>query len=289
MQVLLQGGYRDGALTSAATVLSTEQWKWFQPKLRAPQPSPAPRCGHALCAIRSRLFLFGGLTEAGLSNEVWILDLDALSWAEIPTFGAAPCARKGASLVATEDGRKLYLVGGATAAAALCDVHVLELDNFGWSALGTVGDAPQGRESPALSLTPPYLLVAGGNALGEAGGRTAISDFWVLHLQQCAPVRRGWHVSGGTPHPARVAGCPMGRSLRHPGALEGRVLTPACEGRWRCFRGFQGSRGFRSMVPDIGLEWYSVWAWTDLGPWNGWQGSGCNSRGSCMEDLASAD
>lgn len=185
-QVLLQGGYRDGALTSAATVLSTEQWKWFQPKLRAAGPVPAPRCGHALCAVRSRLFLFGGVTEAGLARDLWILDLDALAWSEIPTFGAAPCARKGASLVATEDGRKLYLVGGATAAAALCDVHVLELDSFGWSALGTVGDAPAGRECPAVSLTPPYLLVAGGHAVVEGGARVAVSDFWVLHVQQCA-------------------------------------------------------------------------------------------------------
>lgn len=185
--MLLQGGYRDGALTSAATVLSTEQWKWFQPKLRAPQPAPSPRCGHALCAVRSRLFLFGGVTESGLSNDLWILDLDALTWSEIPMFGATPCARKGASLVATEDGRKLYLVGGATAAgAALCDVNVLDLDNFGWSALGTVGDAPQGRECPAVSLTPPYLLVAGGHAAAANGTRIAVSDFWVLHLQQCA-------------------------------------------------------------------------------------------------------
>lgn len=172
-------------------MLSTEQWKWFQPKLRTSHPSPSARSGHALCAVRSRLFLFGGLTETGLSNELWILDLDTLSWADIPTFGAAPCARKGASLVPTEDGRKLYLVGGATAATALCDVHVLEVDNFGWSALGTVGDAPQGRESPAVSLTPPYLLVAGGSAVGEAGARVAVSDFWVLHLQQCAPVQFG--------------------------------------------------------------------------------------------------
>lgn len=186
MQILLQGGYRDCALTSAATVLSAEQWKWFQPKLRATQPCPAPRSGHALCTVRSRLFLFGGITEAGLSSELWILDLDALTWSEIPTFGAAPCARRGSALVATEDGRKLYLVGGATAAAELCDVHVLELDSFGWSALGTVGDAPKGRECPAVSLTPPYLLVAGGHATAEGGARTAISDFWVLHLQQCA-------------------------------------------------------------------------------------------------------
>jgi N-acetylneuraminic acid mutarotase len=145
-----------------------------------------PRVGHCIAAVRSKIFVFGGLTEAGLSDELWIFDLDTLTWVEIPTFGAAPCARKGASLVATEDGHKLYLFGGATGMKAFNDVHVLDLDHFSWSVLGTVGPVPAPRESAAVNCLAPYLIIAGGHSVKENGSRSLVNDSWILHLQQCA-------------------------------------------------------------------------------------------------------
>lgn len=44
---------------------------------------PAPRTGHALLAQRESVFLFGGLTERGLSSELWVLDLDSLAWSQV--------------------------------------------------------------------------------------------------------------------------------------------------------------------------------------------------------------
>lgn len=182
----MQGGYRDQSLTTAAAVLNTEQWSWLQPKVRDGDNLFKPRVGHAMASIRSKIFVFGGLTEMGLSDELWIFDLETLSWAKIPTFGAAPCARKGASLVATDGGRKLYLFGGATATKVLNDVHILDAEHFSWTVLGTIGTCPPPREGATVSCLPPYILVAGGHTVNENGTRSLVTDSWVLHLQQCA-------------------------------------------------------------------------------------------------------
>jgi Kelch motif len=83
-QMLVQGGYRDNGITSACAVVNTDQWKWFQPHITvaAGGAAPAPRTGHALIAVRESIFMFGGLTEKGLTNELWVLDLDSLAWSQ---------------------------------------------------------------------------------------------------------------------------------------------------------------------------------------------------------------
>jgi hypothetical protein len=81
--MLISGGYRNGTITSATSVLNTDQWKWFQPRTRGDRVAPAPRTGCCLVAIRESIFLFGGLTEEDLSNELWVLDLDSLTWSQV--------------------------------------------------------------------------------------------------------------------------------------------------------------------------------------------------------------
>ena len=72
MQLLCQGGYRNETLTSAVSVLNTEQMKWLQPNVKDGAISPGARVGHAVVCIRERIYMFGGLTEQGLTNETWV-------------------------------------------------------------------------------------------------------------------------------------------------------------------------------------------------------------------------
>ena len=215
VQMLVHGGYRNDEITGACSVLNTDQWKWFQPRTRGEQTAPAPRTGHCLVAIRESIFLFGGLTEAGLSSELWVLDLDSLTWAQVralppfqhasrgwrrvgqpaaarmvqvPTFGVVPSARKGASAVASENGRKIYLFGGRDESGrTLADVHVLDMERFSWAAIGMLGAAPEGREGAAVSLLGSFMIVVGGTALLEGGARKPVTDAWVAHLVKYAP------------------------------------------------------------------------------------------------------
>jgi hypothetical protein len=228
VQILVHGGYRNDAITTACSVVNTEQWKWFQPRMRDGSAVPAARTGHSLVAIRENIFLFGGLTEKGLSNELWVLDLDTLTWSQVPTFGVLPSARKGATLVASENGRKMYLFGGHDGSATLNDIHVLEVERFSWAVLGMIGQAPEGREAAAASVIGSLIVIAGGRSLLEDGTCKVANDFWVAHLVKCV-----------APLPACVW-CPLtqyfcmhAEDLEDGHALHVIRLDIVC-GRWPC-------------------------------------------------------
>jgi hypothetical protein len=40
-------------------------------------PRPVGRCGHAMTMIGSKLFIFGGETGRGCSNDMWAFDLNS--------------------------------------------------------------------------------------------------------------------------------------------------------------------------------------------------------------------
>jgi hypothetical protein len=105
---------------------------------------------------------------------------------QVPTFGVVPSPRKGASAVASENGRKVYLFGGHDGAKTLSDVHVLEMERFSWAALGMLGATPEGREGAAVSLLGSCMIVAGGTALTPDGSRRPLADAWVVHLVRFA-------------------------------------------------------------------------------------------------------
>lgn len=80
------------------------------------------------------MFVFGGCTVDGtLLSDLWIFDQDSMTWTYATCFGNPPSARKGASLCATEDGRRLYLFGGNDGTRPLNDVLVLELEKLSWA------------------------------------------------------------------------------------------------------------------------------------------------------------
>ncbi len=59
---------------------------------------PPARSGHATCAIREKVFVFGGCSaEGNLLNDLWIFDQDSLTWTCVSTYGAVPCPRRGGS------------------------------------------------------------------------------------------------------------------------------------------------------------------------------------------------
>lgn len=69
--------------------------------------SPRPRHKHASCTSRDRLFVFGGrLADEELTDELWMLDTEILEWKQIVGYGDDPGPRQGASLRASEDGRR---------------------------------------------------------------------------------------------------------------------------------------------------------------------------------------
>lgn len=106
--------------------------------------------------------------------------------AQVPTFGVVPSPRKGASLVVTENGRKMYIFGGHDGTSTLNDIHVLEVERFSWALVGMLGSAPAGRENASASIIGGLLVVAGGRQLLADGGWKVATDAWVAHLAKYA-------------------------------------------------------------------------------------------------------
>ncbi len=74
-----------------------------------------------------RLILFGGLTEAGASDELWIgaIGDDSIVWRALPAEGRAPSARSSHDAVLS--GGALYLIGGTGVEGVTGDLWRLKL------------------------------------------------------------------------------------------------------------------------------------------------------------------
>jgi hypothetical protein len=76
----------------------------------------------------------------------------------------------GATLCATDDGRRLYLFGGHDGSQLLADVHYLEVERMAWSQIAPSGHGPEPREGHTASVLGKYMLVTGGSGAAAAGG-----------------------------------------------------------------------------------------------------------------------
>ncbi|KAF8058062.1 GPA3 [Scenedesmus sp. PABB004] len=184
-KLLVFGGSTGDEATSAAMVLpdacAAQHVRWTAVASSGPS-QPSPRLCHAAAALRDKVLVFGGMSYAGLLlNDVWSLDLESGVWSHLSCHsasGAVPSPRKGASLCATDDGRRLYLVGGHDGRRHLPpganprrrvwgspqnDVHYLDVERLVWSAVTPSGVAPEPREGHAAAvLGGKYLVVSGG-------------------------------------------------------------------------------------------------------------------------------
>lgn len=90
---------------------------------------------------------------------------------------ATPCAvlwyAAGASLCATEDGRRLYLFGGHDGRKLTNDCYYLEVERLMWSQINPSGSPPEPREQHVAAVLGKYLFITG-RLLPPAPARAAI-------------------------------------------------------------------------------------------------------------------
>jgi hypothetical protein len=78
--------------------------------------APAARYGHTAVydAANDRMVVFGGTTAAGVTNEVWALDLDgAGEWQALAPLGTAPSARSGHTAIYDPRRARMVMVGAS--------------------------------------------------------------------------------------------------------------------------------------------------------------------------------
>eukprot|EP00775_Hariotina_reticulata_P013491 gene13491-13616_t len=161
-KLMVFGGSIGDEASCAALLLSTDNMRWS-----SMQPTsvnqPTPRLLHAAANLRDKLFVFGGMAADGqLLNDLWVLDNN--QWSHCVCYGYPPCPRKGASLCATEDGRRLYLFGGHDGTQLLSDCYYLEVERLMWSPINPSGTLPEPRENHEAAVLGKYMFVIGGCA-----------------------------------------------------------------------------------------------------------------------------
>ena len=135
-KLVVFGGHRKGAFFNDVNVLYTDTMKWHAPATKGPAPL---REGHAAAMVGSKIYVCGGYDAEGLHSDVYVLDFDTMLWTQALGLFGGPSPRRGHSMVASEDGRRLFVFGGFDGKAVLNDLHILETDRMQWSAAVAIG------------------------------------------------------------------------------------------------------------------------------------------------------
>ncbi len=89
--------------------LDTETWAPVAPASGSP---PSPRSFHAATAAGEKMYVFGGVGDAGRLADLHEFDATSRAWRRLPDPPSDVVGRGGATLEATTDGKSLWLVGG---------------------------------------------------------------------------------------------------------------------------------------------------------------------------------
>eukprot|EP00879_Flechtneria_rotunda_P025407 GHRR01026999.1.p1 GENE.GHRR01026999.1~~GHRR01026999.1.p1 ORF type:complete len:354 (+),score=123.29 GHRR01026999.1:930-1991(+) len=145
-------------------MLLTDTMRWSNVQ-HTGSHEPPERLAHSAAVLRDKVYVFGGVTNDGhLLNDLWALDLDNMHWTRCICYGYTPSPRKGTSMCATEDGRRLYLFGGHDGTNLLNDCYYLEIERLMWSPINPTGTPPEPRENHVAAVLGKYLFVTGGCA-----------------------------------------------------------------------------------------------------------------------------
>ena len=142
--------------------------------------SPHGRCASAMASIGDKIFIFGGLSSQGFSNDFWCFDTSTNQWTPLPpSQGLVPPPRWGHTLVAY--GNTLVVYAGSNMEAVLDDIWVVDvsmLPMVHWKPLRfATHHHPIGRSGHSVTVNRNMMYVYGGNTHGST-----LNDFWRLNL-----------------------------------------------------------------------------------------------------------
>lgn len=155
---------------------------------------PTPLAGMAIASVADKVYLFGGLTDAGLSNQILVFDpATNMVTQEPPTF---PTAR--AYMAATAVGTKIYICGGSDASAVYADSYVYDTVA---RTLSPIAPMPGERDSVTCAAVGTDLFVFGGAEIdlntfmfiptADVWKYSTTSDTWTA-LSTTLPQRNQW-------------------------------------------------------------------------------------------------
>lgn len=118
--------------------------------------------------------MFGGVVNDQTIAELSSFDTETGQWVSVPSYGCTPLPRKNHVMVASEDGRYVWVFGGSDDQGPLNDLTVLDMDHQTWSTAIAAGGGPKPREMAAGTMAGKYFLVR---------ARAAVSPCWLARAR----------------------------------------------------------------------------------------------------------
>ena len=163
---------------TSAGAHSTKPRRWhLEPYNAWADGSPSARTRHTMVwGADEVLYMFGGYTDAGVSDELILLDVETRRWATIMPGGPAPSARGNHAMATC--GHSIYMFGGSGFASTKLDhfaptifgqLWKLSIQTMLWTLLHTAtGVPPSAQEGSAMASVGDYLVIFGGKSGGTS-------------------------------------------------------------------------------------------------------------------------
>ena len=157
--------------------------------------APSERYYHAAVWTGARMFVWGGLSYAGLTATGGLYDPISDAWTPTSTSNA-PVARQ--DFTAVWSGSRVIVWGGTTGGSTYTNTGGrYDPDTDTWSPTTTAG-SPNARKQHAAIWTGSEMIVWGGQDAGgpyDSGGRyNPVADSWSFTTRTGAPTARYKHV-----------------------------------------------------------------------------------------------
>ncbi|KAL5210832.1 hypothetical protein ABZP36_006455 [Zizania latifolia] len=138
---------------------------------------PVSRGGQSVTLVGTTLVLFGGEdAKRCLLNDLYILDLETMTWDDVDAIGTPPSPRSDHAAACHAD-RYLLIFGGGSHATCFNDLHVLDLQTMEWSRPKQQGLTPSPRAGHAgATVGENWYIVGGGN------NKSGVSETLVLNM-----------------------------------------------------------------------------------------------------------
>jgi N-acetylneuraminic acid mutarotase len=156
-------------------------WKMVSSSTTADAPAPRdakhrkpkPRGYHTANIVGGKLIVFGGSDGGECFRDVWIFNIETLTWKPVPIPVSYPRLSHTATLV----GSYLFVIGGHDGVEYSNEVLLLNLVSMQWDKRKVYGVPPSGRGYHGCVLHDSRLFVVG----GFDGGRV-FEEVWLLEL-----------------------------------------------------------------------------------------------------------
>jgi len=188
VRMLVFGGGTDQGILSDLYELDLNTYTWTI--LSTNGTPPSPRWDHVAIynSQDQSMAVFGGRDTSDFFNDLWVLDLNTMTWSQILSYG--PSARIGHTAIYYPDNNSMIVFGGWNINLQKDnDLWEFDFDTQNWTLHSPSGDLPIPRDCHAVAydeINKRMLLFGGAGTETGAPPDVYLDDMWELDLMTFA-------------------------------------------------------------------------------------------------------